>query len=100
MSVFGRIGTHCAPNDAGVSDLSGLTETNSMPAALARPSHVSNECKPAPPDVTWPFLVAKPPNAMIRRVCLTIDDQSVTSPATGWNVPMTRGSTYIAAPKL
>ncbi len=100
VSVFGRIGTHWAPMDRGASDSSGLTDTNSMPASLARASHVSSECTPAPPDVTWPFLVASPPNAMISRVCLTIDDQSVTWPVTGWKVPITRGSTYIAAPKL
>ncbi len=33
---------------------------------------------------------------MISRVCLTIDDQSVTWPTTGWKVPITRGSRYSA----
>ena len=36
VSVFGRIGTHWAPMDLGASDSSGLTDTNSMPASLAR----------------------------------------------------------------
>ena len=98
--MFGRIGTHWAPRKSGASDLSGLTETNSMPASLARRSHVSMVCTPAPPDVTWPFLVASPPKAIISRVCLTTDDQSVTWPVTGWKVPITRGSRYIAVPKL
>jgi hypothetical protein len=31
---------------------------------------------------------------------LTIEDQSVTWPTTGWKVPITRGRTYCAAPKL
>ena len=91
VSVLGRIGTHCAPMKSGASDLSGLIETNSMPAAFARRSHSSLEWTPAPPDVTWSFLVASPPKAMISRVCLTVDDQSVTWPTTGWKVPITRG---------
>src|SRR5262249_49476377 len=117
------MGTHCAPRNSGASDLSGLMETNSMPASFARRSHGSMVWAPAPPEVTWPFLVASPPNARMRRVCLTIDDQpvvgqttdwssivkhtrlilafgdqSVVCPTTGWKVPITRGRTYCAAP--
>src|SRR5262249_27171751 len=83
VSVLGRIGTHCAPRKSGESDLSGVMETNSMPASFARRSHVCMVWAPAPPEVTWPFLVASPPKARIRRVCLTIADQSVTWPARG-----------------
>ena len=36
-----------------------------MPASFARRSHVSMLWSPAPPEVTWPFLVARPPNARI-----------------------------------
>src|ERR1700730_10582923 len=100
VSVLGRIGTHCAPRKSGESDLSGLIETNSMPASFPRRSQVSRLCTPAPPDVTWQFLSARPPNAITSRAFLTMDDQSVMSPTTGWKVPMTRGKTYCAAPKL
>src|SRR5262249_22148393 len=62
------MGTHCAPRNSGASDLSGLMETNSMPASFARRSHVSMVWAPAPPEVTWPFLVASPPHRTPRGV--------------------------------
>jgi len=99
VSVLGRMGSHCASRKSAASDLSGLMETNSTPASLARRSHMSMLWAPPPPNVTWPFLLGNPPNARIRRVCLTIDGQSVPW-AIGWNVPITRGNTYCAAPKL
>ncbi len=99
VSVLGRIGTHCAPRKSGASDLSGLMDTKSMPASFARRSHISMLCVPPPPKVTWPFLRGSPPKARINRACLTIDGQSVPW-AIGPKVPITRGNTYCAAPKL
>ena len=54
-----------------------------MPASFARRSQVSRLCTPAPPEVTWAFLRASPPNAIIKRACLTMEAQSVISPTTG-----------------
>ena len=68
-----------------------------MPASFARRSHISMLWAPAPPEVTWPFLVARPPNAKITRVCLTIDAQSVIWPTAGWNVPITRGKEILSS---
>ena len=39
VSVLGRIGIHCAPRNRARRICSGLTDTNSMPASLARRSH-------------------------------------------------------------
>ena len=83
-----------------MSDLSGLTETNSTPASLAWRSQDSSVCRPAPPDVTCAFFTAIPPNAIISFVCLMTDGQSVTRPVTGPSEPMIRGSRKYAAPKL
>ena len=83
-----------------MSDLSGLTETNSMPASFACRSQDSSVCCPPPPGVTWPFFSGRPPNAMMSFVCLMIDGQSVTRPVTGPSEPMMRGRRKNAAPKL
>src|SRR5262249_14116284 len=56
------MGTHCAPRNSGASDLSGLMETNSMPASFARRNHGSMVWAPAPPEVTWAFLGGGPAN--------------------------------------
>ena len=92
VSVLGRIGIQRAPTKSGMSDLSGLIETNSTPASLAWRNQDSSVCRPAPPDVTWAFFTAIPPKAIISLVCLMIEGQSVTLPVTGPSEPMMRGS--------
>ena len=59
---------------------SGVTMTNSTPASLARLSHISSTWTPAPPEVICAFFSARPPKAIISRVCLTTEFQSVMSP--------------------
>ena len=47
VSVLGLIGIQRAPRNSGASDLSGLTETNSMPASFACRSQDSSVCSAA-----------------------------------------------------
>ena len=55
-------------------------DTNSIPASLARRSHVSIVCSAGAAGGDLAVLYREPPNAMMSCVCLTTEGQSVTSP--------------------
>ena len=100
VSVLGRMGIQSAAMPSGMSARVGLMTVSRMPAACARASQPGKLCRPAPPEVTWLFLIGMPPNATMWRVWASTLSQSVTSPLTGLVVPITCGSRNCAAPQL